>query len=138
MEIVINAGAVAAAVAVAMLIGAIWYSPRVFGRYWMSVSGVDPDDTHSAVALTVVFAAVTATGLAATTYIVWKGFGGSFLAVSVGVATVAWAAFTASRMMTHYLFENRAPGMVALNVANELVTLLGMSLVIGAWVPAGI
>ena len=42
MEVEINGVAVLAAAAINMIVGAIWYSPYVFGKQWMKLTGVTP------------------------------------------------------------------------------------------------
>ncbi|MCS3442195.1 DUF1761 domain-containing protein [Microbacterium phyllosphaerae] len=140
MEILVNWWAVVTAVAASMVIGAIWYARPVFGDYWMRAAKVDPTEGAPAVALslTALLAGITATGIAVGAHVAWTAFGGSFLLLSLTVAGVAWVSFTAARMTTHYLFENRAAGLMLVNAANEAVTLAGMAVVIGVWAPAGL
>ena len=40
----INYIAVVLATLSSMLVGSIWYTPKVFGTYWMRQSGIDPND----------------------------------------------------------------------------------------------
>ena len=40
VQIDINGFAVLAAAVASMVIGAIWYSPAVFGKIWMSLTGI--------------------------------------------------------------------------------------------------
>jgi hypothetical protein len=44
---------------------------------------------------------------------------------------ILWIGFTASRMLTHDLFDKRPSSLTVLNLALELVTLVVMGLIIG-------
>ena len=46
-------------------------------------------------------------------------------------SVILWIGFTASRMITHDLFDRRPSSLTALNLAHELVTVVVMGLIIG-------
>ena len=134
--------AVLAATASSMLVGSVWYTPRVFGTYWTRVTKVSPSgegrDAVGPIVLTVVVSFVTAWVLAGATYLSWSFYGGSYLGNALGTALVLWAGFTAARFVTHDAFERRPAGLTVLNVAHELVTLAVMGLLVGLIPPAGV
>lgn len=134
--------AVLAATASSMLVGAVWYTPKVFGTYWMRVAKVSPSgegrDAVGPLVVTVLVSFVTAWVLAGATYLSWSFYGGSYLGNALGTAVVLWAGFTAARFVTHDAFERRPVGLTLLNVAHELVTLAVMGLLVGAIPPAGV
>ncbi len=136
----INYGAVVLATLSSMIVGSIWYTPKVFGNYWMRVTGVRPSgDARNAVRpilVTLVVSFVTAWVLAGAVFIAWQFYGGSFLANSVVTGILLWAGFTAARFVTHDAFDRRPTGLTVLNVAHEFVTLLVMAIIIGVWPPA--
>jgi hypothetical protein len=131
----INFWAVLLATASTMVIGSIWYTPRVFGAYWMDKAKVDRDTAASRgvlpIIVTVAVSFVTAVVLAGATTITNDFYQGSYLVDALVTGTVLWAGFTAARMITHDAFEARPAGLTAVNVAHELVTVLVMALVIG-------
>ena len=45
LSVPVNYLAVLVATIAAMIVGAIWYSPSVFGTAWMKLSGITPDPT---------------------------------------------------------------------------------------------
>ncbi|TFC46387.1 DUF1761 domain-containing protein [Cryobacterium sp. TMT1-21] len=130
-----NIWAVLLATASSMAVGAIWYSRRVFGTYWMKAVGHDEESVRPGSAaplvVTVVVSFLTAWVLAGAAAIVQAFYGGSFLANALLTALILWAGFTAARMITHDAFDRRPAGLTVLNIAHELVTLLLMALIIG-------
>ena len=132
----INYWAVVLATLSSMVVGSIWYTPKVFGNYWMHAAGVKPSgdakDAIGPIALTVVVSFVTAWVLAGAAFISWKFYDGSFFANSVITGLILWAGFTAARFATHDAFDRRPAGLTVLNISHELVTILIMSLIIGA------
>ncbi len=135
----INYFAVVAATLSTMIVGTIWYSPKVFGTTWMRLTGVTPGDGKSAVGpilATLVVSFVTCWVLAGAAYIAWQFYGGLFLYSSLITGLLFWAGFTAARFVTHDAFEGRPARLTVLNCAHELVTIIVLSLVIGVWPPA--
>jgi hypothetical protein len=134
----INYLAVIAATLSTMIVGSIWYTPRVFGNYWMRVAGVKPTKSSDAVVpiiVTVLVSFVTAWVLAGSAYLSQYFYHGSFLLNSLVTAAVLWAGFTAARFVTHDAFDRRPSGLTILNISHELVTVLIMALIIGVWPP---
>jgi hypothetical protein len=136
----INYLAVVAATLSTMIVGSIWYTPKVFGNYWMKASGVKPSgkasDAVGPIVITVIVSFITAWVLAGAVFISQHFYGGSFLVNSLVTAVLLWAGFTAARFITHDAFDRRPRGLTVLNILHELVTVLVMALIIGVWPPA--
>lgn len=137
MDVEINYWAVLLAAATSMIVGSIWYTPSVFGKAWMKMTGVKADQKVSAGKMTwmlgSVFVAslVTAYVLAHVTFLSNKFFGGSFMGCAVQTAFWLWLGFTAMRFYVHDTFEGRRKKLTLLNAGHELATMLVMALVIG-------
>lgn len=133
----INYIAVVLATLSSMIVGSIWYTPKVFGNYWMKQAGVTPSgnskDAIRPILLTLVVSFITAWVLAGATFIAQNFFGGSFLVNALVTGVVLWAGFTAARFITHDAFDRRTAGLTILNCAHELVTIVVMALIIGVW-----
>ena len=131
----INFWAVLVATLSTMVVGTVWYTPKVFGNYWMRTAKVSPSgdakDAVRPILLTLVVSFVSAWVLAGSAAIAHEFYGGSFLANTFITGTILWAGFTAARFVTHDAFEGRPAGLTVLNCAHELVTVLVMCLVIG-------
>lgn len=137
----INIWTVLLATLSSLVVGSVWYTPRVFGTRWAKLAKVDMDRPASsatlAIIVTVIVSFVTALVLAAATTVFWDYTGGSYLASALTVGVVGWAGFTAARFITHDAFEGRPTGLTVMNIAHELVTLVVMAIIIGVWPPAG-
>ena len=131
----INIWAVLLATLSSMVVGSVWYTPKVFGNYWMKVAKVSPSgeakDAVKPILITLVVSFVSALVLAGSAAISQHFYGGNFLANTLITAVILWAGFTAARFITHDAFEGRPAGLTVLNCAHELVTLVVMGLVIG-------
>lgn len=132
----INYIAVILAMLSSMVVGFIWYTPRVFGKLWMRLTGVVPGENGGAVRpiiVTVVVSFITAWVLAGAADISFHFYGGSFLGNAIWTAVILWAGFTAARFITHDQFDKRPWRLTVLNCAHELVTIAIMGLIIGVW-----
>ena len=134
----INYIAVILATLSSMVVGFVWYTPRVFGNYWMRLTGVVPQggtmsNATRPIIVTVIVSFITAWVLAGAADISFHFYEGSFLANSLFTALILWAGFTAARFVTHDQFDRRPWQLTVLNCAHELVTLLVMALIIGVW-----
>jgi hypothetical protein len=131
----INIWAVLLATLSSMVVGSVWYTPKVFGNYWMRVAKVTPSgdakDAVKPILITLVVSFVSALVLAGSAAISQHFYGGNFLVNTLVTAVILWAGFTAARFITHDAFEGRPAGLTALNCAHELVTLTVMALIIG-------
>ncbi|MFC5337913.1 DUF1761 domain-containing protein [Leucobacter denitrificans] len=136
---VINYWAVIIAAISTMVVGSVWYTPKVFGNAWMRLAKVDPNSGKSAVGpivVTVIVSLISAWVLAGATWISNEFYGGSFLLAALLTAVILWAGFTAARFITHDAFEGRPAGLTIMNIAHEFVTFVVMAVIIGVWPPA--
>jgi hypothetical protein len=136
----INYWAVVLATLSTMIVGSIWYTPKVFGNYWMKAAKVTPSgkasDAVGPILTTVIVSFITAWVLSGAVYISQQFYGGSFLVNSIVTGILLWAGFTAARFITHDAFDKRPNGLTVLNIAHELVTVVIMAVIIGVWPPA--
>ncbi|MEO8261242.1 MAG: DUF1761 domain-containing protein [Pseudolysinimonas sp.] len=134
MDLHINWLAVALATLSTMVVGTVWYLPKVFGNRWQALTGVDPNKPKSRVAAyggSFVASAITAIVLAGATYVASAHFGTPFLGAALLTAVSLWAGFTATRILVHELFESRPISIWLITAAYELVTVLVMAVIIG-------
>lgn len=137
----INYAAVLAATVAAIVIGSIWYTPKVFGARWKRLAEVkDPQTSAQAwlpIMVSIALSFLLAWVLAGSVAIAWHFYGGTYLASSIVTALTLWAGFTAGRLITHDVFAGRPSQLTILNVLHELVLVLVMAVVIGVWPPTG-
>lgn len=132
----INYLAVVLATLSTLVVGSVWYTKRAFGTYWIRVARVDEAAAARRgvwpILVTVVVSFVTAWVLAGAISIAHEFYDGAFLTDALVTGLALWAGFTAARVITHDAFEGRPTGLTALTLGHELVTVLVMSLIIGA------
>ncbi|MDQ0643938.1 DUF1761 domain-containing protein [Microbacterium murale] len=138
----INYWAVLLAMISSMIVGSIWYTPKVFGTRWAKLANVDMSGSAKSavwpIVTTLIVSFVTAWVLAGASAIAWHFYEGSFFVSAVVTSILLWAGFTAARFITHDAFEGRPTALTTMNIAHELVTLVIMAVLIGVWPPAGI
>ncbi len=135
MEVEVNWLAVVLATLSSMVVGAVWYTPQLFGKSWMKLTKVDPSKTPTnpgkIYGLTLLASLLTAFVLAHMSYMASQFFDTSFLSTAVTTAFWLWLGFTVSRLLVHDLFENRPIKLTVLNAGHELATVMVMALIIG-------
>jgi hypothetical protein len=137
MEVLVNYGAVFLAALSSMVVGAIWYAPAVFGKPWMSLTGVKMNKPMTATdsvmmyGTTFIASLITAYVLAHVTFLSNHFFHNSFMQDAMTTAFWLWLGFTAARFLVHDIFEGRRKKLTLINAGHELVTVMAMALVIG-------
>jgi hypothetical protein len=136
----VNWLAVVACVMVAMLSGAIWYSPRVFFDVWWKGIGKaedeEPDSSNMGMtwALTVLAAFVQAVGMA---FMVPAVAGRMTGGVSAGSGALTgfmlWFGFIAPTYLVNKLFAGHSFKVWGIEVGNHLVNFVIFGAILGAW-----
>lgn len=133
----VNWLAVLFATIASMVVGSVWYMPKVFGGTWMKLAKLDQKDMEKAgwspIAISIVTSAVLAFVLAHFIFLAHQFYQAnySFMASALLTAFWAWLGFVGLRFLTHDVFEGRPTKLTILNSAHELVTLMVMALIIG-------
>lgn len=137
----INYWAVLVATVAAMIIGSIWYMPKVFGERWKRWGDVrDPETSTQAwlpILVSIALAFLLAWVLAGSVAIAWHFYGGAYFGSALVTGITLWAGFTAGRFITRDVFAGRPSQLTVLNISYELVLVVVMSAIIGLWPPAG-
>ena len=135
MNVEINYVGVVLATLSTMVVGSIWYTPKVFGNAWMKMAGLKRSEMEKngmkPILITLVVSLLTAYVLAHVAFLSNQYFKHSFLQDSVTTAFWVWLGFTAARIITHDSFEGRRKKLTLLTISHELCTFLVMGLIIG-------
>jgi len=138
MNVEVNELAVILAGASSMVVGSVWYMPKMFGNSWMKMTKSDTGKGAKPVAMAWMYGSVflaslvSAYVLANVAFLSNLFFGHSFMQDTLCTAFWLWLGFTAARMYTHDTFEGRRKKLTVLNASHELVTFLVMGLIIGS------
>jgi len=129
----VNYLAVVVAAVVALVIGFIWYSPRVFGNRWMAYLGTtqaqlgNPGPTGMLVG--VVASLLNAWVLA----LLALNLGGKSVTDGVLLGVLAWLGFMATITAAQISFEKKSWGLWVLNNAHNLLVQVIMAAIVTAW-----
>jgi len=129
----VNYLAVVVAAVVALVIGFIWYSPRVFGNRWMAYLGTtqaqlgNPGPTGMLVG--VVASLINAWALA----VLALNLGGKSVTDGILLGVLAWLGFMATITAAQISFEKKSWGLWVLNNAHNLLVQVIMAAIVTAW-----
>lgn len=139
MDVSVNYLAVLLAGLSSMVVGSVWYSRKVLGDIWIKLAKIDmkrtpkPNEMLYLLGATFLASLVTAYVLAHVSFLSHSYFNNGFLYDSVMTAFWVWLGFTAARILTHDLFENRPHKLTLITISHEFATLMVMGLVIGVF-----
>ena len=131
----INYWAVVVVAVVAFVVGAVWYSPFLFGKAYMEVRGLNPGamadmkplpgELLGEFAKNLVVAFVLAHFVVRLGVSDWKG------AVQLGLWV--WVGFQAMLLMGAVLHEKMPWTLYAIHAGDALVKTLSMTVILGVW-----
>lgn len=134
MDIAVNYLAIVAAAVVAMVVGGLWYSPLLFGRQWMALTGRDPEQMKGAPPMKEMFVEFLSALL--TSYVL------AVLVATTGIYTLAgglmlgfwlWLGFYTPTLLAPVLWERRPLNLFFLNASQRFVTILLIAGIIVLW-----
>ncbi|MGD1833958.1 MAG: DUF1761 domain-containing protein [Sphaerochaetaceae bacterium] len=129
-----NILAVIAGIVINMVIGALWYSPVLFGNIWLGLTGrksedITREDGNKSMAFAIIPAAVAAFALALLTAV----SGASTVADALILGSLSSLAFSGMSALNLVLFENRPLKLAVLNTAYFFVSWNIVSIVLTLW-----
>ncbi|HSV97143.1 MAG TPA: DUF1761 domain-containing protein [Spirochaetota bacterium] len=132
LEADINHLAVLASAIVSMAIGAVWYSPFIFGKIWMAQSGLRPEDMKGkgrAMAIAAVSALAASYVLAHFVDIL----DARSLQRGLAVAFWIWLGFVATVMALEMGFAGKSFKAYLIDTGNQLASFLAMGAILSVW-----
>lgn len=139
MEVAINWWAVILAAVAAMIVGSVWYTPKVLGNRWMKLVGKKPKDLEKMgwwpMGVAVIVSLLTAYILAHVTFLSHTFFHNSYFEAAISTAFWLWLGLTAARIWLHDAFEGRPWQLTLMNALYELVSLEAMAVILGLMQP---
>ncbi len=118
------------AVIAAMVIGAIWYAPPVFGKTWQKLVGLKDKDmkTGAMKAYVVMIIVAIITAIVLERFLIIADPTSVYQAVKVGL--YIWLGFVFTYAVGGGVFEHRSKKLMAINLGNSLVTLAVMAAIL--------
>ena len=121
----------------AMAIGALWYSPLLFGKKWMELMGVKPDMNNPEMkkkaqrGYVIMFLAVLLMAYVLAHFVDYAGTTDWLGGLQLGFWV--WLGFNATVMIGSWLWENKPFSLYLLNTGHYLVALLVMGVILAVW-----
>jgi hypothetical protein len=117
-----------------MIIGAVWYSPALFGNTWMKAIGkskeqIQADFSPLNYLWGIITAFIASYGIARI--MLWSGVTG--IGNGIKIALVVGICFVLTTMWVNDSFEKRPKGLTLINAFYHLVGFVVAGIIIGAW-----
>ncbi len=129
----INYLAVIVAAIAYMVLGAIWYSPILFGRAWMTGVGKTKEQLAGGSSIKYIwgfiFSFIAAYGIARLMLMT----GRDTVADGVMIGLLAGICFVMTTMGVNDTFEGRPSGLTVINILYHIVGFLIIGIIVGAW-----
>jgi hypothetical protein len=129
-NVYINYLAVALAAVSSMIIGSIWYSPFLFAKPWMSLTGINMEGAKAKRNTSYVLMFVSALVLA----YVLAHFVAYFNVATIGQALQlgfwAWLGFCVTTKLSDYLFANRPMKLFGIDVGFHFFEFMAMAIIL--------
>ncbi len=132
----INFIAVLAAAVGTFALGALWYSPLLFAKAWVAAHGFSPEqveamrkNTGPAYGVTFVCWLAMAAALAVLT----RRIGVDSVLGGLKLGALCWAGFAATVGLSGHMFSERRLPAYLLDTGYQLVSLLGMGIILAIW-----
>lgn len=129
-----NIWAVLCAIASNMIIGALWYSPLLFGNVWLRLVGkkgeeIDSSDANASMALSIIPATFSALFL----FLILSFAGAASVLDAVIVGSIASLGFAGMSALNLVFFEERSMKLTTLNVGYTFVSYLVAAIILTLW-----
>lgn len=134
MQIEINDLAVLTAAVASFVIGLIWYSPFLFGRPWMRLSGITEEamkGRNPIMPLSASFIADLVLAYVLAHFIQYAGVNTAVLGMTAGFWS--WLGFVATVQLSDAMFTGKPIGLYLINTSYRLSALVAMGTILGYW-----
>lgn len=132
----INLVAVVVAGAATFALGALWYSPWLFGRIWVAALGLTPEQVAEqkktagpAYAVTLLCWLVMAAALA----VLIQRIDITTAQGGIKLAVLCWLGFAATVGLSGHMFSGRRLGVFLVDASFQLTSLVAMGAILACW-----
>ncbi len=128
----INWLAVVAAAVSSFVVGAVWYSPILFGRVWQRETGLSDEQIKSGNPAKIFGGAFVLSLIAAIVFAMFLGPAPA-LPLALGAGVAAGLCWVASSFGINYLFERKSLPLFLVNGGYHTVQFAVIGLMLGLW-----
>ncbi len=129
----VNLWAVLVAGLVYFFLGALWYSPVLFAKPWMSLNKYTEDDIKGGNPAPFIVAFLTAMIVSLVLANLIQVSGDSSVVGGLKVGLLIWAGFVGPFALTNYMFSMRPTKLFLIDSGFNLVGLIIMGTIITVW-----
>ena len=131
----VNYLAVIAAIAVNMIVGAVWYSPLLFARPWMAANGFTEEQIKAQGSATrgYIVSVIASIVIAFAIALFAQATGADAAIDGLLLGLAAGVGFVATTSAANYIFESRPLKLYLINAGYPVVSFTLIGLLIGAW-----
>ncbi len=135
-EVAVNYVSVLVAAIANMVLGALWYSPAVFGKMWMKAAGKTPKDIEASKKDMPKYYALSFVGSIVMAYVLaviigWAQVNSIALGVILGF--LIWLGFVLTVSLQPLLWEGKKQELFLLNNGYNFVALIIMAAILAVW-----
>src|ERR1700722_17837594 len=116
-----------------MVLGAIWYSPPVFGRAWMALAGRTPDQMRAQMPKALAVDLITSLIMAFVLSHAVRFAGATGIGQGAAVGFCTWLGFIATTTAGIAVYENRPVRLLLITNGWQVVSLAVMGAILAAW-----
>jgi hypothetical protein len=130
----VNFLSILVAAAAYMILGAVWYSPVLFGNSWMRLIGKTKEQVAKDFSPINYFWALVTSFVAAygiARIMVWSGRQSVSDGIVVGL--LAGVCFVLTTMGVNDIFEGRSKGLTVVNALYHIAGFIVVGIIVGAW-----
>jgi hypothetical protein len=134
-DVDVNWIAVLVAGIVAMVIGAVWFSPRLFARPWMRAIGKTPEEIAASGSANLGYAVAALSSLVVAYLMSWVVDWAEAGNVFEGAATgfLVWLGFVATTFAVNTAFGGRPWMLYLIDAGHFLAVFVVVGAIVGAW-----
>ncbi len=124
----VNYLAVLVAAIAGMLVGMIWYNPKVLGKIWMKLEGVSPRHKPAKINMLIAFVSQLVMAYVLSMFIQVGNLGGS-----LGTSLLIWFGFIGTMTLGSVLWKGKSWNLWFLNNGHNIISLLVMAGILASW-----
>jgi len=132
-EIQVNFFAIGVSVIAVILIGALWYSPLLFGDAWLKGHGYTTDHMKEIAGRNLLFSLISYAVMASVLSVLCSYAGVSSYSHGALMGALVWVGFLATLGMTAHLVLDRPWSIYFIDVGYQFVYSITMGAIIGGW-----
>ena len=135
-QIDVNWLAIIIAAIAAFAIGALWYSPMLFGRQWMAAHGHTPEKMaamQSSMGKTYAFSFITYVIMAMVIALLVALTGATSAAQGIVLAVLAWLGFGFTIGLNTNLYSDKPAAAFMIDAGYQFIHVVVMGAIIGGW-----